>query len=185
MLQHVFETGSSLTAPGVEDGPVLECSLRGSPNDRLLRIRARRRYAASRDEVFAAWTSRLAWDSWMRLRARSRSSVAPYRGGAFRLELAEGPTISIVTGTFLELRAPESLTLGWQHHGAEHGSIVDVSLRTRFERTELALTHSQISSRREAAWLMRLWTLALRRLDGYLSAPTVTHASEPRVQRAS
>jgi len=181
MPQHVYETRPSLTPSDGEEGPVLECPLPGSPTHQSLRIRARRQYLASPDEVFAAWTSHLAWDSWMRLRARSRSSVVACRGGAFRLELAEGPTIHIVSGTFLEVRLPDRLTLGWQHLGDDHLSTVDVNLRTRFDRTELTLMHARIVSRREAAWLMRFWSLALRRLSAYLSQP----AHLPSVQRAS
>ena len=181
MPHDVYETPPSLTPSDVEEGPVLECPIPGSPTDQPLRIRARRQYVASRDEVFAAWTSRFAWDSWMRLRARCRSSIAASRGGAFRLELAEGPTIHIISGTFLELRPPDHLKLGWQHVGADHMSTVEVNLRTRFDRTELTLMHSRIVSRREAAWLMRLWSLALRRLSTYLSQPD--HV--PSVQRAS
>ena len=183
-----------------DDGPHLECQL--SPNDpasQTLRIRARRFYPVSRQELFAAWTRRTAWDSWMRLRARSRSTVAPYRGGTFRLELAEGPTIHVITGTVIDVRLAESLSLSWVHHGkSDYASTVDASFRERHRVAELSLVHGHIASRREAAWLMRLWATALDRLASYfeegsstrarrsIDRPTpIIHTAEPEVRRPS
>src|SRR5215218_3970351 len=97
-----FETPlESTTTRAFHDGPILECAPPAtSPGqdaaDPTLRIRAHRVYAASREELFASWTRRTAWDSWMRLRSRSRSTLSPFRGGAFRLELAEGPAIHVI-----------------------------------------------------------------------------------------
>lgn len=176
MPLHAFETRTSVTAaPAVEEGPILECSPPVAESTAQgLRIRARRLYSASRDEIFAAWTSRIAWDGWMRLRARSRALVAAYPGGAFRLEIAEGPTIHVVTGTFVEVDPPGHLKLTWQRHSASDApSTVDVTIRSRLDRTELTMTHTHIGSRREAAWLMRLWARVLRRLGEYLAEPDV------------
>jgi len=152
------------------DGPVLECApVAADSTEQTLRIRARRLYPVSRNELFAAWTRRTAWESWMRMRARSRATLAPHRGGAFRLELAEGPTIHVITGTVLDKRDAEFLSLSWIHQGkGDHLSTVDVYLRDRHGMTELTLVHHDIARRREAAWLMRLWAAVLRRLATYL-----------------
>ena len=185
-------------SPARDDGPALECITAATDaGDQQLRIRARRLYPVSRDQVFAAWTRRAAWDSWLRLRARSRATLAPYRGGAFRLELAEGPTIHVISGAITELRAPEFLSLAWVHHGKnDQCSMIELSTRDRHGLTELTLVHGQIGSRREASWLMRLWSTALDRLGDYLAegaepaaarrgdcAATVVHATEPEMQR--
>lgn len=178
MPLHSFESRASVVpAPAVEHGPILECSPPAAESSaQILRIRARRLYTASGDEVFAAWTSRMAWDSWMRLRARSRALVAGFPGGAFRLELAEGPTIHVVIGTFVEVHRPDRLKFTWQHqHAGDNGSTVDVMINTRLDRTELTLIHTNIGSRREAAWLMRLWSRVLRRLSEYLAEPDGDH----------
>jgi uncharacterized protein YndB with AHSA1/START domain len=153
-------------------GPSLECAQPGSDvANQLLRIRAQRLYAASPGDVFASWTRRAEWESWMRLRARSRAVLAPYRGGALRLELAEGPTIHVITGAVVELRAPEFLSLEWTHHDmSDHGSLIEISFRPAGDDTMLTLVHQSISSRREAAWLMRLWTTVLHRLGQHVSA---------------
>lgn len=187
------------TPHALDDGPVLECAPHGTDSaDVTLRIRARRIVPATREEVFAAWTRRTAWDSWMRLRARSRAAFAPYRGGAFRLELAEGPTIHVVTGTVTDIRPHELLSLDWIHHNTgDHRSTVDVQFRSRQNETEMTVFHRGITSRREAAWLMRLWSSVLDRLASYLedgaASPRRTHdlttkiatSSEPGISRAS
>ena len=163
-----FENTLAAPTPSTQhDGPTLECS-----NDpgALLRIRARRTYSVSREELFAAWTRRNALDLWLRLRSRSRVMLAPQIGGAFRLELGEGPTIHVITGTVIDIRAGEQLSLSWTHHEkSDRTSVVQVSFRERNRRGEILLLHQGIENRREAAWLMKLWSNALARLDGYFA----------------
>jgi uncharacterized protein YndB with AHSA1/START domain len=162
-----FET--TPTPFGIDDGPLLEHAPQESETaDRRLRIRARRVFPVSRTELFAAWTTRTAWESWFRLRARSRALVTPYHGGAFRLELAEGPTIHVITGSAREVRRDEFVSFTWIHHDTnDYGSIVEITFDQRCSQSQLRLVHHSIASRREAAWLMRLWATALDRLDGY------------------
>jgi uncharacterized protein YndB with AHSA1/START domain len=160
----------------LDDGPLLECAPPGrGAAAQPLRIRARRVFPASRDELFAAWTTRTAWESWLRLRARSRAMVAPYSGGAFRLELADGPTIHVVTGTTMEIRPDEFVSFTWIHHNtSDHGSVLDIACAPLREQSELRLLHRSIASRREAAWLMRLWASALNRLGRYFASEAAT-----------
>jgi uncharacterized protein YndB with AHSA1/START domain len=174
-----FETPS--TAFPIDDGPLLERAPHESETaEQRLRIRARRAFPVLRNELFAAWTTRAAWESWFRLRARSRAIVTPYSGGAFRLELAEGPTIHVITGSTREIRIDEFVSFSWVHHDtSDYGSIVEIAFDQRCNRSELRLTHHSIASRREAAWLMRLWAAALDRLDRYVatSGDAMRHAS--------
>lgn len=155
----------------LDDGPVLECAPPGSDvGDHSLRIRARRSYPVSREDLFAAWTRRTSWECWMRLRARSRATLAPCHGGAFRVELAEGPMIHVITGAVNEIRPHELISFTWIHHNTgDHGSVVDVAFRQRHDETQLTLLHGNIGSRREASWLMRLWGTVLGRLTGYVT----------------
>ncbi|HUQ81786.1 MAG TPA: SRPBCC domain-containing protein [Gemmatimonadaceae bacterium] len=167
------------TVPGLAVGPILECVTRGAePAGQPLRIRARRLYPVSRDVLFSAWTRRSAWDAWMRLRARSRVALSPRRGGAFRLELAEGATIHVISGMVHDLRPSELLSLSWIHHTkSEQASFVDVAFRSRHGAnapSELSIVHRGIASRREAAWLMQLWTAVLDRLSTYLVDESTT-----------
>lgn len=165
-------------SPARNDGPLLEgAPVTAASADRTLRIRARRTLPVSRDELYAAWTRRAAWESWMRLRARSRATLAPHRGSEFRLELAEGPTIHVITGIVRDVRVTELLSLTWLHHTkSDRSSVIDVTFRSRLGMSELSIVHSGIGDRREAAWLMRLWTAALDRLASYFDEGTTRHA---------
>ncbi len=176
MTQESFE--SSPTPFAIDDRPLLECAPPGTvAADQRLRIRVRRVFPASRNELFAAWTRRTAWESWLRLRARSRALLVPCPGGAFRLELAEGPTIHVITGTVRELRPDEFVSFTWIHHNAsDHGSLLDVAFGERREQSELRLVHRSIASRREAAWLMGLWASALDRLGRHFAAESMSDA---------
>lgn len=154
----------------LDNGPVLElASPGGNVPEHPLRIRAQRAYPAPPEELFESWTRRTVWESWMRLRARSRATLAPYRGGAYRLELAEGPAIHVITGVVTELRSPECLSLDWRHHDTtDLASTIDVAFQALDDGTLLTLVHGSISNRREAAWLMRLWGIALDRLGQHV-----------------
>jgi len=168
-----FET---LPTPfAIADGPLLEYAPQETETaDAHLRIRARRVFPVSRNELFAAWTTRAAWESWLRLRARSRAAVTASPGGGFRLELAEGPTIHVITGTSREIRVDEFVSFTWMHHDTnDFGSIVEITFAHRCDQAELRLLHHSIASRREAAWLMRLWAAALDHLDRYFAASGV------------
>ena len=177
-----FET--SLTPFATDDGPLLERANHESEMaGQRLRIRARRVFPVSRHELFAAWTTRTAWESWFRLRARSRAIVTPYPGGAFRLELAEGPTIHVISGSAREIRLDEFVSFTWIHHDTnDYGSIVEIDFDQHGNQSALRLVHHSIASRREAAWLMRLWAAALDRLDRYVVTSGV---AAPRASSAA
>ena len=164
-------SASRLPSTAADHRPALEGTLPGAdcaPHD--LRIRAQRRFDTTPDLLFAAWTHRTAWESWLRLRARSRATLSAHQGGAFRLELAEGPTIHVITGAILEARFAESLSLSWIQDGAaDRVSTVELTFRPTDDATTLSLLHRSIASRRHAAWLLRLWTSALDRLEQYLT----------------
>lgn len=170
MTLQVFETQRLPPAlHAFADGPALVCAPPGDEHSgHLLRIRARRVLSTSPEELFAAWTRRAAWESWLRLRARSRATLAATPGAAFRLELAEGPTIHVIVGIVREVRPDEFLSFTWVHQNAnDYGSVIDVSFAPYGDQTELELVHRGIASRREAAWLMRLWTAALSRFTSF------------------
>jgi uncharacterized protein YndB with AHSA1/START domain len=117
----------------------------------------------------------------MRLRSRSRSTLSPTRGAAFRLELAEGPAIHVITGIVHDIRPHELLSLGWVHQNTnDHGSTVDVTFESAHLGTALTLVHRGITSRREASWLMRFWSTVLRRLETYVAADSAA-ASARRI----
>ena len=144
-----------------ENGPLLESTTLGS------RIRANRFFGAPPDDVLSAWTSAAAWESWMRLRSKSRAVLTESPDAAFRLEVAEGSLIHVITGE-LGRRTDGRLSLSWFHHGvSERASTISVMVSEDSGGTVLSFLHERIASRREASWLMRFWSTALRRLDGF------------------
>jgi hypothetical protein len=114
----------------------------------------------------------------MRLRSKCRATIAPCSGSAFRLEIAEGPAIHVITGDVIEIGS-DHLVLSWCHHErSDTHSTIAVALRDMgTSATDVSFVHDRIASRREAAWLMRFWGTALERLDDYLSRAT------PRTKR--
>ena len=163
---------SSTTSVANNERPLLQCAPPGTAAvDQDIRIGARRVFPATRGDLFDTWTSRTGWESWLRFRARSRAIVAPYLGGMFRLQLAEGPRIHVITGTVREVRPDEFVSFTWIHHGtSDHASVLDVAFSDRREQSELRLVHRSIASRRQAAWLMQLWASALDRLGRLVAA---------------
>ena len=158
-------------------------TLDATPNGH--RIRARRLFDAPPCTLFDAWTTRAAWQSWMRLRARSRVSIVPCVGSAFRLEIAEGATIHVITGQVDGIRVPELLSLSWAHQERPgRSSTVDVCFLESGGVTELVLNHHHIESRREASWLMRLWSTVLDRLDSYVAGSVEPSAGDPRLRES-
>ena len=152
------------SAATVGDRPTLDANEFGS------RIRARRVLPAPIHDVLAAWTTPSAWGSWMRLRSKCRATIAPRSGSAFRLEIAEGPTIHVITGEVIDISS-EHLVLSWCHHErSETHSTITVVLRDNgSSATDVVFVHDHIANRREAAWLMRFWATALKRLDDHVS----------------
>jgi uncharacterized protein YndB with AHSA1/START domain len=147
-----FETSPSSVA--IDDGPLLEYAPRGSgPAEQCLRIRARRVFPAARNELFAAWTTRTALESWLGFRTHSRAVVKPYSGGAFRLELAEGPIIHLITGAASQIQSANSCR-SWIHHDpGDYQSTVDVAFCQRRDQSTLPrspLDHSESSRGRMA-----------------------------------
>ena len=166
--------GADDGAPSVSAAPVLDTTQNGH------RIRARRVFATSANALFNAWTTRAAWQSWMRLRSRSRISIAPHVGGAFRLEIAEGPAIHVIAGQVNDLCVPEFLSLSWARHGgAGRSSTVDVFLDDLRGATELVLVHHHSESRREASWLMRLWSTVLDHLEDCVAHSDASDGKRP------
>lgn len=158
-LDHRFSNRQPLP----DRGPSLDANEHGS------RIRAHRVLSASVDDVLTAWTSAPAWERWMRLRSKSRATIASCVGGAFRLEIAEGPAIHVITGEVTHLSG-EQLALTWLHHdNSALSSRITVTVAETEYGTEMLFVHDHLASRREAAWLMRFWPTALARFGDLVS----------------
>lgn len=68
MTLQLFEPPRISRVPhALDDGPMLVCAPSAAEvGDPLLRIRARRLLPTTPEDLFAAWTRRAGWESWLR-----------------------------------------------------------------------------------------------------------------------
>lgn len=140
------------------------------------RIELRRRFAAPRAEVFAAWTEEKALRQWF--------SPPGYRcdlaevdlrpGGAWRVSMRrlEDGAVFTVAGVFEEVTPPRRLVYSWAWQAPdtdESETRVTVEFREEGDETEIVLTHERFTSAEWAAEHNRGWTGCLDRLQEYVS----------------
>lgn len=132
------------------------------------RLVIRRKFAAPRDRVFAAWTQPEQMRQWAGpgevkvgdIEADVRS------GGKYRIAmlLPDGDTY-VVGGIYREVRAPEFLSYTWKWEEDkpedEVETLVNVEFNDLGKETELVLTHSQFASaesrdNHEKGWMSSL-----------------------------
>src|SRR5579863_4988096 len=72
----------------------------------------RRTFKATRQQVFRAWITPRALESWMSFRGMAVTvrSLDARVGGSFRFEVEDG---SLITGTYLHIVPPEKLVFTW------------------------------------------------------------------------
>ncbi|MGH7729389.1 MAG: SRPBCC family protein [Vulcanimicrobiaceae bacterium] len=113
----------------------------------------RRRYQASRERVFAAWTtpeiaSRFLGPGEHRT-VDIEMDVRP--GGSYRLTMvkADGERLP-VGGTYLEVRPPEHLAMTWRWQeddpADEYDSLLTLDFNELQGETELVLTHERLAT---------------------------------------
>jgi uncharacterized protein YndB with AHSA1/START domain len=114
-------------------------------------LRFTRRFAASRERVFRAWTNAQELKEWWRPNGFTTGSV--------EIDLREGGLYSIamqppqgevryVHGTYVEVRPPERLVMTWsttgspRHDGNE--SLLTIEFVAAGDATEVILTHEHL-----------------------------------------
>jgi len=129
------------------------------------RLRIQRRFKASRQRVFEAWTQPAALKRWF---APSDAYTVPEArvdarvGGAYRITMrtAEGEDHTAI-GRYLELNPPVRLVFTWTWEGDDDRGAetrVSVDLAEREGETELTLTHesfptTELRDRHEQGWV--------------------------------
>jgi uncharacterized protein YndB with AHSA1/START domain len=138
-----------------------------------LAVAEQRRYRASREEVFAAFTDPKLIAHWLSPSDEVATEVAEldlrvggrYRFG-FRTALEDH---GYVGGAFREITPPERLVFTWEweppdpHAGIE--TIVTVELRAKGGETDLTLTHERFANEGACKRHQEGWTGALGRLE--------------------
>ncbi|MGH7707947.1 MAG: SRPBCC family protein [Vulcanimicrobiaceae bacterium] len=131
----------------------------------------RRRYKASRERVFAAWTTP---EIAARFLGPSDISVPEIEmdvrpGGSYRIAMMQpdGERF-IVGGVYHEVRPPERLVMTWRWQeddpAAEYDSLLTLEFNEHDGETEVILTHQQLATVASRDRLEHGWTLILDQL---------------------
>jgi uncharacterized protein YndB with AHSA1/START domain len=117
-------------------------------------LEVRRRFSASRERVFAAWTSAEALTRWHAPdNAVVQDAGVDFRvGGRWHVRmLGNDGQLHLVGGTYREIDPPRRLVLTWRWEANVDGqdSIVTVDFHDEDGATEIVLTHEGLVSDQE------------------------------------
>ena len=140
-------------------------------------LQIRRTFAAPRQKVFEAWTEAEKLTRWL-CRVTEQHSTKLLEldvrvGGRYRLEVTtpEGDHM-LLSGTYLEVKAPDRLVLTWQWEGdPDFGeTLLTLDFLAHGNSTELVLTHERFPN---SQWRDRHavgWNGCFDRLDELLQS---------------
>lgn len=113
----------------------------------------RRRYKASRERVFAAWTKPELAVKFLGPGDVSAPEIEMdvRTGGSYRIMMLKPDGEKLfVGGTYRDVRAPERLSMTWrweeENPADEHDSLLTLEFNDLCGETELVLTHEQLAS---------------------------------------
>jgi len=141
-----------------------------------LSVVVRRRYRASREAVFRAFTDPDVLARWFGPSADYRTEVLQLEaraGGRYRIRFhfPEGG-FTVVAGSFREVSAPERLvyTWGWEEPDPDAGkeTLVTVALAETGDATEVTVTHERFADAEARERHDAGWNGALDRLEDEL-----------------
>jgi len=144
-----------------------------------LGIELQRRFRASPERVFRAWTQPLALREWWCPAgwAASEIEIDLRAGGRYRIAMVRagdaGPGVS-VSGQFLEVRPPERLVYTWRWEGAFAGmpeTLVTLELSGSENETLLTLRHDNFTDTGLRQQHRSGWIAACDRLDRAMTPP--------------
>ena len=144
-----------------------------------LGIELQRRFRASPERVFRAWTQPLALREWWCPAgwAASEIEIDLRAGGRYRIAMVRagdaGPGAS-VSGQFLEVRPPERLVYTWRWEGAFAGmpeTLVTLELSGSENETLLILRHDNFTDTGLRQQHRSGWIAACDRLDRAMTPP--------------
>ena len=148
-----------------------------------LGIELQRRFRASPERVFRAWTQLVALREWWCPAGWTASEIEiDLRvGGLYRIAMVRaadaGPGVS-VAGKFLEVRPPERLVYTWRWEGAFTGmpeTLVTLELRGSETETLLTLHHENFTDAGLRQQHRSGWIAACDRLDRAMRPSMVLH----------
>ena len=139
-------------------------------------FRLTRRFAASREKVFDAWTNpevlKQWWcpEGWVLTEVQIELRI----GGAFRIGMRRwsGGSPVYVNGCFHEVSVPERLAYTWRWENAFEGmpeTCVTVEFKDAGGATELSLIHAELPEIPICLQHRRGWLAALERIDSIVT----------------
>lgn len=141
-----------------------------------LAVAVRRRFRASRERIFRAFTAPRDLTRWFSPSVDIGTEVLEHDlrvGGSYRLRFTlPGGESNVVRGEFLELDPPERLAFTWTweppdpHAGIE--TLVTIVLREDGDRTEVSIAHDRFPTNASRDRHDAGWTSTLDRLDDLL-----------------
>jgi uncharacterized protein YndB with AHSA1/START domain len=125
-----------------------------STSESAIVLEVRRRFAASRDRVFAAWTSAEALKRWHAPEnAVVQDAGVDFRvGGRYHVQmLGNDGGLHLVGGQYREIDPPKRIVLTWRWETSKEGreSIVTVDFIDHGTETEIVLTHEGLVSEQD------------------------------------
>ena len=125
-----------------------------STSESAIVLEVRRRFAASRDRVFAAWTSAEALKRWHAPEnAVVQDAGVDFRvGGRYHVQmLGNDGGLHFVGGQYREIDPPKRIVLTWRWETSKEGreSIVTVDFIDHGTETEIVLTHEGLVSEQD------------------------------------
>ena len=142
-------------------------------------IELQRRFRASPERLFRAWTQPDALRQWWCPAgwAAGEAEIDLRTGGAYRIEMrrigADGPGVA-VSGRFLEVRPPERLVFTWRWRGAfaqMPETLVTLELSGSESDTLLTLRHDQFTDLALRSQHRGGWMAACDRLERMMTPP--------------
>jgi uncharacterized protein YndB with AHSA1/START domain len=141
-------------------------------------VTVRRTVRGTRAFLFSAWTDPKLFGQWFGPKAWTveRCELDSRVGGRWRAWFRRGDGGSVyVGGTYLEIKAPESLVFTWDtDRGGQNTdllSVVTVSFSEAQSGVEIAITHRKLGSA-EAVDMDAGWSNTLDALEAFLSTQT-------------
>ena len=150
-------------------------------------VHVRRTINATPAEVFAAWTDPITLAQWFGSpEVEVTEAVLDARvGGAYRIVMRglESGRRNTLFGTYTEVRHPERLAFTWRiertDETASPESLVTVDLvPLDGARTEIRLTHAQLSTEDARRGVKRGWNASFDKLDRLLTHRPTTEGTD-------
>jgi uncharacterized protein YndB with AHSA1/START domain len=148
-----------------------------------LGIELQRRFRASPERVFRAWTQPVALREWWCPAGwvAGEIEIDLRVGGAYRIAMARVGSTGVgvsVGGRFLDVRPPERLVYTWRWEGAFAGmpeTLVTLELRGSESETLLTLRHDNFADAALRQQHRSGWIAACDRLDHRFTQPPPRH----------